>query len=359
MRVRVEGWPKIRPSVRPGQARRAVDLEHLGEVEDRLGLGGHEVADPEQVATRERDRQRRLHSHRSFAAATAAPTSPSRGRRPARAARTCPPEPAAATCSWASRNGTPCRDERLGRVGRAQQRVGAGRGEPLAVEARARATSTVSASSAPCRSARAAKTGGLVLLEVAVVGERQALHGREQAGEPADRGAGLAARELGDVGVQLLRHHRRAGRRVLGQAGEAELGRRPEHELLADPREVGEEHRAGVEVVEREVAVGDGVDRVPHRVGRRRQRQRRAGERARPERRRRRPGAAAKRRRVAVALEHLGPGEQVVAERHRDRALQVRVPGHRRLGLLGRAVEHRRGRTRAAPPRPRRRRRAT
>ena len=41
--------------------------------------------------------------------------------------------------------------------------------------------------------------------------------------EPPDRRAGLAARELGDVGVQLLRHHRRAGRGVLGQAREAEL----------------------------------------------------------------------------------------------------------------------------------------
>ena len=43
-----------------------------------------------------------------------------------------------------------------------------------------------------------------------------------------------------------------------------------------------------VEVVECEVAVGDGVDRVAHRVRRRRQRQRRAGERAGTERRRRR-----------------------------------------------------------------------
>ena len=84
----------------------------------------------------------------------------------------------------------------------------------------------------------------LVLLQVAVVGERQALHRREQAGQPPDRRAGLAARELGDVGVQLLRHHRRAGRRLLRQPHEAELGGRPEHELLADPREVDEAARS-------------------------------------------------------------------------------------------------------------------
>ena len=49
---------------------------------------------------------------------------------------------------------------------------------------------------------------------------------------------------------------------VLGERGEAELGRRPEDELLADPREMDEADRGGVEVVEREVAVGDGVERV-------------------------------------------------------------------------------------------------
>jgi hypothetical protein len=46
---------------------------------------------------------------------------------------------------------------------------------------------------------------------------------------------------------------------------EAELGARPEHELLADAREVAEADCSGVEVVEREVAVGDGVDRVARR----------------------------------------------------------------------------------------------
>ena len=155
-----------------------------------------------------------------------------------------------------------------------------------------------------------------------------------------DRGARLAARELGDVGVQLLRHHRRPGRGVLGQPREAELARRPEHELLADPREVREEHGARVEVVEREVAVGDGVDRVAHLVRRRRDRQRRAGERAGAERRRRRLGGREREPRP-VALEHLDPREQVVAERDRLRALQVRVAGHRRAGLRFGAREDR------------------
>jgi hypothetical protein len=41
-----------------------------------------------------------------------------------------------------------------------------------------------------------------------------------------------------------------------------------------------------------------------------------------------------------VALEHLDPREQVVAERDGDRALQVRVAGHRRVRLFAGAAEH-------------------
>ena len=93
-----------------------------------------------------------------------------------------------------------------------------------------------------------------------------------------------------------------------------------------------EQHGARVEVVEREVAVGDRVDRVAHLVSRRRNRQRRARQGAGTERRRRGlRGSECEAR--AVALEHLDPGEQVVPERHRLCALQVRVTGHRRAGL--------------------------
>ena len=124
----------------------------------------------------------------------------------------------------------------------------------------------------------------LVLLQVAVVRERQALHDREQPGEPADRRARLAAHQLGHVRVELLRHRRGAGRRVLRQPDEAELRGAPEHDLLPDPGEVAEQHGARVQVVEREVPVGDGVERVPRlRAGRRRERQGRAGQRSRAE----------------------------------------------------------------------------
>src|SRR5207247_10129574 len=145
---------------------------------------------------------------------------------------------------------------------------------------------------------------------------------------------GLAANELGDVRVQLLRHHRRAGRRLLRQPDEPELGRRPEHELLADPGEVRTEHRAGIEVVESEVAVADGIDRISYpRAPWGRQLEGRARDRRRAEGRRARlPGREAKP--FAVPLEHLEPGEQVVSDRQRLDALQMRVARHWRLRLL-------------------------
>ena len=72
----------------------------------------------------------------------------------------------------------------------------------------------------------------------------------------------LRAQQLGGVGVLLLRHDRRARRPRVGDLAEAELVARPQHELGAEAREVGRADRRGAQVVEHEVAVGDGVDRV-------------------------------------------------------------------------------------------------
>src|SRR5205814_5043700 len=89
-------------------------------------------------------------------------------------------------------------DEPLCLVRRKERRIGGRGGEPDAVEVEP-------ANENRKRSERAADVasrtthGLLVLLQVAVVRERQALHGREQAGEAPDRRPGLPARELGDV----------------------------------------------------------------------------------------------------------------------------------------------------------------
>ena len=102
----------------------------------------------------------------------------------------------------------------------------------------------------------------LVLLQVAVVGQRQALQRGEEAREVADEAAGLAPGQLGDVGVLLLRQHRGAGGEGVVEAGEAELLARPQHPLLAQARQV---HAEQAEVEQRlgdEVAVADGVEGV-------------------------------------------------------------------------------------------------
>ena len=97
----------------------------------------------------------------------------------------------------------------------------------------------------------------LVLLQVAVVGQRQALQRRQQAGEVADQAARLAAGELGDVGVLLLRHHRRPGGVGVVEAGEAELLARPQHPLLAEPGEVDADEGEVEQRLGDEVAVAD------------------------------------------------------------------------------------------------------
>ena len=187
-----------------------------------------------------RVRRGRAHDQRSLAPATASPTSPSRS--PGSGASNVPARTCAATCSCASRNGTPSaraprrHPSRAAADRRRRQRAGRGR-----TRDRRRASSAPRA-----RRRRRARARTPAACPPAGRGRTRAagLDGREQADdEPADRGAGFAACELGDVGVELLRHDRRAGRGVLRETREAELARRPEHELLADPREVREQHR--------------------------------------------------------------------------------------------------------------------
>ena len=96
----------------------------------------------------------------------------------------------------------------------------------------------------------------LVLLEVAVVGERQALERGEQAGEVADEPTGLAPGQLGDVGVLLLRHHRAAGGVGVVEAWRSRT-RRVVHSTTSSPmpREVHADQREGEERLGDEVAV--------------------------------------------------------------------------------------------------------
>ncbi len=60
----------------------------------------------------------------------------------------------------------------------------------------------------------------LVFLQILAVADRQPLHRRQPAAQPADHAPGLAADELQRIGILLLRHQAAAGRRRVGQLEE-------------------------------------------------------------------------------------------------------------------------------------------
>ena len=155
-----------------GEERARRRLEVVGRVEDRGDLLAREVGDPQQVAAAETHCPALLRGgDRSGDVAEAR-----RGRR--RLEGSVAHRRGDLLVRVAERDALA--DERLGRVGRAQQRVRARGGEPLAVEREAAHHHGQRAERARHVAARG-EDRRLVLLQVAVVGERQALHRREQA----------------------------------------------------------------------------------------------------------------------------------------------------------------------------------
>ena len=102
----------------------------------------------------------------------------------------------------------------------------------------------------------------LVLLQILVVGKRQPLDDREHRHEVADDASRLAAHEFGDVGILLLRHHRRACAVRVVQLNEGEFARAPEDDFLGESREMHHEDRGGGEKFHDIVAVADGIEAV-------------------------------------------------------------------------------------------------
>ena len=111
------------------------------------------------------------------------------------------------------------------------------------------------------------KTGSLSSCRSRLYASGSALRVASRPVEVADEPARLAARELGDVGVLLLRHDRRAGRVAVVERDEAELARVPEDDLFGDAREVDADHRGDEGELGDDVAARGAVDRV---LGRRR-----------------------------------------------------------------------------------------
>ena len=220
-----------------------------------------------------------------------------------------------------------------------------------------RSVSKVSSASIPLSAARprrdlveGVEEGLLVLLEVPVVGQGQALQRGQQAGQVADEAARLAPGQLGHVGVLLLRHHRAAGGVGVREAAEAELLAAPQHQLLADAGQVHAEQGEREEGLGHEVPVAHGVEGVvegggeaevgghPGRV----EGQRRARQRAGTQGRHVEPSTAVEQP-VDVAGQGPAVGQQVVGEQDGLGPLQVGVAGQ---------VGRRRPRRPARPARP-------
>ena len=118
-------------------------------------------------------------------------------------------------------------------------------------------------------------------------------------------------------------------------------GDAPDHDLLGKARQMHGGDRGGGEGLQHEIAVGHRVERVRHRPVEAERlrghlavdRKRGAGERRGAERGLVQPlariGEAA-----AVARRHLDIGEQMMAEGHRLRGLQMREARHHRAGVL-------------------------
>ena len=102
----------------------------------------------------------------------------------------------------------------------------------------------------------------LVLLEVALVAERQALEQRQHRGQRPDHVGSAASDELGRVRIPLVRHHRAAGREGVGQPDEPESRVRPPGEVLREPAEMDHRQRRDRDRLDDEIPVADGVERV-------------------------------------------------------------------------------------------------
>ena len=131
-------------------------------------------------------------------------------------------------------------------------------------------------------------------------------------------------------------------------AHEAGKRRAPDHDLLGEARQMHGGDRGGRQRLQHEVAVGDRIERIRHRPveaerlrGHRAvDRERGAGERRGAERGFVEPLARI-REAAAVARRHLDIGEQMMAEGHRLRGLQMGKARHHGRGMLERLLGQR------------------
>ncbi len=73
---------------------------------------------------------------------------------------------------------------------------------------------------------------------------------------------GLAAHQLGHVGVFLLRHDGRAGAEAVGQFDEIELGTGPDHQFFGKTRQVHQDQAGGRTELDGEIAIAHRIQGV-------------------------------------------------------------------------------------------------
>lgn len=112
------------------------------------------------------------------------------------------------------------------------------------------------------RGVQSVENGGLILLEIAVIGEREAFSEEHQGIEGRANTRGLAANQLQRIGILLLRHEARAGGVGVGQADEIELAAAPQDKILSHAGQMEGDLCAGVCEFDKGIAVGDGVHGV-------------------------------------------------------------------------------------------------
>ena len=182
---------------------------------------------------------------------------------------------------------------------------------------------------------------------VLVVGQGLALHQGDQAHQVTDHAAGLAACQLGHVGVFLLRHDARAGGEPVSDLHKTEVLAHPQDQFFAEAADVHHAQAGRSGEFDGEVAVAHAVQAVLANLGvaciidhAQRARhalavQRVSGAGQSSAAQRQAVGAAAH---VAHALgipaEHLDIGQQVVRKAHGLRLLQVGKAGHDDFDVL-------------------------
>ena len=122
-------------------------------------------------------------------------------------------------------------DEPIGEVGGEERGIGSGGEAAGLVELRARERG-VGDGNGKDELVSGIEERRLVVLQVAIIGERQAFREREQVRERSLEARGLAPQELHRIRITLLGHQRRTRREFVGHAREAEFRGGPEDHVL-------------------------------------------------------------------------------------------------------------------------------